>query len=54
MEKLTDKMRNMNIGDSFTHDIAKYTTLVTTRQRIQKETGFKFGIKKYHIVTRKK
>ena len=45
MEKLTDKMRNMKVGESFLYDKLKYTTLTQTRQRIQKETGFKFSIK---------
>jgi hypothetical protein len=45
MEKLTDRMRNMKVGDSFLYDKLKYTTLTQTRQRIQKETGFKFSIK---------
>ena len=56
MEKLTDKMRNMKIGESFLYDKLKYTTLTQTRQRIQKETGFKFSIKNngFNVVVKRK
>jgi len=43
--KLTDQFRNLQIGESFTVERIKKDTVTQTRQRMQKETGFKFSVK---------